>query len=294
MTSWVYIFSKFTTEALLFESLLIFLLCCGYAAFWVLRKRRYGSIDTDLPSGPVKSYLNELISNTEQLRLQLFGLLASSDFTPAQTARFVENQGNQTAQLPQLNLRAVSPSANSQDLSALENKVSDQSRTIERLTGEKAALEKTLADMAATQSGLEGAGTAGLQDTIQELQSRLQEYSVIEDDLANLKRLQRENALLKQSLAQNGIPTPNADLLADGANLTPPVQDKAPEAAAIAPAAAPPPAAPPTVAKAAAPPSPPDIIDAALAATPTDAPLPPLPEQSGDSLAAEFEKMING
>src|SRR5689334_2552322 len=76
--SWLYLFSEFTPEALLFEALIIFLLCAIYAAFWILRKRRFGVVETQLPAGPVKEYLNELIFNAEQLRAQLFGLLAQT------------------------------------------------------------------------------------------------------------------------------------------------------------------------------------------------------------------------
>src|SRR4051794_22154445 len=78
MKSWIYVFAQFTPEALLFEALVIFFLICGYTTFWVLKKRRYGVIESALPAGPVKSYLNELIGNAEQLRIQLFGLLSAS------------------------------------------------------------------------------------------------------------------------------------------------------------------------------------------------------------------------
>src|SRR5690242_8043543 len=78
MHSWVYLFSQFTTEAMLFEALGILFLCCVYAAFWILKKRRFGVVDVSIPAGPVKTYLNELVNNAEQLRLQLFGLLSSA------------------------------------------------------------------------------------------------------------------------------------------------------------------------------------------------------------------------
>src|SRR3954467_15729923 len=74
MDSWIYIFSQFTPEALVLELGLIFILCGGYAVFWVLRKRRFGVVDKVLPSGPVKAYLSELIGSADDLRTQLFGL----------------------------------------------------------------------------------------------------------------------------------------------------------------------------------------------------------------------------
>src|SRR5689334_392111 len=90
MTSWVYILSQFTPEALLFEALIIVLLCCGYTVFWILRKRRFGIVESNLPSGPVKAYLNELIANAEQLRNQLFGILSNSPPLP-QVKKSIEN-----------------------------------------------------------------------------------------------------------------------------------------------------------------------------------------------------------
>src|SRR5690349_8567959 len=130
MTSWVYLFSQFTPEALLFEALLIFILCCGYTAFWILRKRRYGIVDKELPSGPVKSYLNELIGNAEQLRLQLFGLLSASDHMPTH----VVHRSLEAPRLPD------------PDLTGLEAKLADQAKALETLNAEKIQLEKSLAD----------------------------------------------------------------------------------------------------------------------------------------------------
>jgi uncharacterized coiled-coil protein SlyX len=206
MTSWVYIFSKFTPEALLFEALLIFLLCCGYTAFWVLRKRRYGAIRSAIPSGPVKSYLNELIYNAEQLRLQLFGLLASSDTSASKLYRMVDMTSGPNA----------SDSELSKKLASLESKNAEQLKTIENLTSEKTRLEHELANAkvpkesstkaaAPTTANTEDANTiVKLNQKIEDLESKLAEYNVIEDDLANLKRLQQENASLKAALAEQG------------------------------------------------------------------------------------------
>src|SRR5258708_38333401 len=78
MTSWVYLFSKFTPEALLFEALFICLLFASYTGFWILRKRRLGSSDTLVPASVVRVYLNEMIGDAESLRAQLFGLLSGT------------------------------------------------------------------------------------------------------------------------------------------------------------------------------------------------------------------------
>src|SRR5580700_9305858 len=82
MASWIYVFSKFTPEALLFEALAICLLIAGYAAFWVLRKRKLGAAANLVPASVVKLYLNELIGDANDMRTQLFGLLNGGTLPP--------------------------------------------------------------------------------------------------------------------------------------------------------------------------------------------------------------------
>src|SRR5436309_104433 len=85
MSAWIYLFSKFTSEALLLETLFISLLVAGYAAFWILRKRRFGAIRAaDVPAPLVKAYLSELIGDAKVLRTQLFGLLGGDGAVSAE------------------------------------------------------------------------------------------------------------------------------------------------------------------------------------------------------------------
>jgi hypothetical protein len=62
----------------------------------------------------------------------------------------------------------------------------------------KAAMDKP-ADKAAA------AERAPLQERVKQLEAQLAEYAIIEDDLANLKRLQKENKTLKQQVAGAGL-----------------------------------------------------------------------------------------
>lgn len=304
MTTWVYIFSQFTAEALLFEALIILLLCLGYALFWVLRKRRYGVIDTSLPAGPVKTYLTELIINAEQLRQQLFGLLG----------------GKELAQLTGGVLgKASTDAALAKKLTELEKKMEEQTRALDTIAAEKARIEKDLVEAqsaaasitsAPQAQSMSNADTAKFTQKIQDLESKLAEYNVIEDDLANLKRLQQENANLKATLAGKGIPVPAA---APEAPSAPPPVAAAPAPAPVAEAPAPP------AAPAAAGPegdvfaglasqvegslqqANPDPAAAAAAgeAPPADGGGNPAPvksenEKAEADLVAEFEKMLKG
>ena len=134
MTSWVHVFSSFTPEALLFEALLISILMAGYAVFWVLRKRRLGSVDQVVPTGVVKIYLNDLILDAERMRAQLFGLLSGTE-----GAR-LQNQGQMQGMTPQqmaalANLASVQMGAGdpeaSQRLALLESQMLQQTAALD-------------------------------------------------------------------------------------------------------------------------------------------------------------------
>ena len=209
MTSWVYVFSKFTPEALLFEALLISILVAGYAAFWVLHKRKYGSADSVVPTGVVKGYLNELIGDAQRLRAQLFGLLGGNmgeipATMPAQNAAF---QG----EIPTISV----DSTLAKNLAMLEAKLAEQGASMEAVLAQKARLEEELAsareqkpEAGSSAPSVDAGALTELQGKIKNLESKLAEYSVIEDDLANLKRLQQENATLKAQIAKGGVPAP--------------------------------------------------------------------------------------
>jgi hypothetical protein len=214
MGSWIYIFSKFTPEALLFEALLIFLLTASYAAFWVLRKRRLGAAEEAVPASVVKAYLNELIGEAHDMRTQLFGLLSGGVPMPSGEA-------------PAPGATILASGDAGKNLSILERKMSEQAAAIQKIMEEKATLEKELTEArakgAAAASGAPPAAGVGsedvqkLQEKCSNLEARLAEYSVIEDDLANLKRLQQENAQLKTQLAKGGAAITDAPQVKDPA-----------------------------------------------------------------------------
>lgn len=328
MSSWVYLFSNFTPEALLLESLAILTLICAYTAFWVLRKRRLGAVENEVPATVVKAYLNELIGEAQGVRTQLFGLLAGDSAITQSTGRVFT--------LP------TAPAGSSVDLSGFERKMAEQAAALEKIMGEKALLER---DLAAAKAGApagapgktDGGDTEALKEKLANLEARLQEYSIIEDDLANLKRLQQENAQLRAQLANKGgtpaaapaaraepavaapapAPSPKAEAAPPAVKLeeAPVAPEPAPVAAGAGPkitedtpfedlskdvkeSLKPAPAAPkaePAAAAAAPAPAP---VAPTPAAPPAAAPAPmaaekPPTEKSDEDLIAEFEKMLN-
>ena len=283
MTSWIHLFSKFTSEALLFEAAFICLLIGGFLTYSVLRKRREGKIDEVVPSSVVKVYLNELITDAEQMRSQLFGLLQSSGImTPG-----LENTGAAKAALLASRQSQSAGELSSGDsellhkISTLEARMKEQSRAMELLIQDKSRIESELtlardsAAKASSSGAQESVNTTELKRKIAQLEGKLSEYSVIEDDLANLKRLQQENTELKARLGLVEQPSP---------------------AISAAPTAAPEAAAAGTFDQLA------QQVDASLADA--AATKPPTEEKSSSSepekkaseadLLAEFEKMLNG
>jgi hypothetical protein len=225
-TSGIYLFSQFTHEALLFEALIICMLTAAYTGFWVLKKRRLGAIQNAVPAHVVKDYLNELIVDAEQLRNQLFGLLSAAGISVnANTARIA-------ATAPSLAVAAnLNPSEGGVDpmvlekMASLETKIADQTNVIERYIAEKARIEKDLAEARAASPSSPGkaaeAEMVQLRDKIGSLEGKLAEYSVIEDDLANLKRLQQENIQLRAALQGAGVAAPAPTTAAAAAQAKP-------------------------------------------------------------------------
>ncbi|MCC7441724.1 MAG: hypothetical protein IT285_08825 [Bdellovibrionales bacterium] len=201
MESWIRIFSEFTPEALFFEALGILLLCAAYSAYWVVAKRRVGVAYQAMPPGVVRGYLNQLIVDAEGLRSQLFGLLTDTGAGAARVPVGVSVS-------PASDKAAPADPDIAKRLQALEQKLAEQNLAMSSLMTDKAKLE---AELAAAKTKQAAAGPAAaatdngendkLKKKIQELEERLAEYSVIEDDLANLKRMQQENSQLKAQLS---------------------------------------------------------------------------------------------
>jgi hypothetical protein len=295
--SWVFIFSKFTPEALLFEAFAILCLTAAYLAFWVLRKRRMGSIEDEVPAGLVKVYLNQLIGEAEQLRAQLFGLLTGASPAAGQTAALRGITPDLLASIS-AHLPAATPGAGSDHkLQALEAKMNEQAKAMDAVVVEKKRIEKELADARA--AGAKSGGTvddgmiAKLQEKIRVLEGKLAEYAVIEDDLANLKRLQQENAQLRSALSKGGAaPQPAAG--AAPAATPAPVAAKA--AAPVAAVLAAEPSLEPSVAAVASTPAAQAAAaspEPAVASVPSGATAAPAEEAGFEALVDEVEKSLH-
>lgn len=285
------VLTKFTDETITIFSLLSLMTMIGIISYWFYNRKKFHQLKHEIPASIVKNYLDSIIENSNSLKSSLFrgggldigtGIPSVVPVTALPTSSSV-GVGVSSEELNQRNA----------EIAALKQSMNDKGRQISELENRLRESDQSLSD-ARKSAG----GDAGLQKELtkitnerNELRERLKEYEIIEEDLANLKRLQQENEQLKAEVAslKKGAPAP-------------------------APAAAPPPPPPPKAAPPPPAPEPEPEIDleaemaAAIAASkpaPKAAPAPApaaavvdeVPEvegeqKSAEELLSEFEKML--
>ncbi len=219
MSSFMYLYSKFTEEVLLLSAATLFTLLAMYCYQWVIKKRRLGAARNQIPASVVKVYLNQLIDEAQFVRTQLFGLMnggTAGDQSAAPTAPRTKEAGAESGPSI-LNLGSAVPSELEERLKALQAQLSEKESIVVNINVEKTKLLEEIESLRQNQKSLQaaggGAGSDDLARKVKELEARLEEYSLFEDDLANLKRLQQENQQLKKKLEELGsnfsaAPTP--------------------------------------------------------------------------------------
>jgi predicted nucleic acid-binding Zn-ribbon protein len=219
MASFIYFYSKFTEEFLLLTAAGMFTLMSIYCYHWVIKKRRLGAARNQVPAGVVKAYLNQLIGEAQFVRTQLFGLIANGE-NPENMAAFQNLflKGQAPSSSSYTPSPDVSTHSNSipQDLldrlKALENQLTEKESMVVNINVEKTKLLEEVEHLKQNEKAMNTAPASSNSDElvkkIKSLEERLEEYSLFEDDLANLKRLQQENTQLKKRLEEVGPNTP--------------------------------------------------------------------------------------
>ncbi len=230
------ILTKFTDETLTISIGLMGLLFVILAAYWVYYRRKFNELKHQIPAQVVKNYLDSIIQNSSALKSSLFrgGGLDVEDGIPSVVPAAdlgstpVQVSGASGEELNQKNAEIASLRATIGDkdktLSELEKKLAnassgtpapDNSAEVDGLKSKISELEAALAAAQAVPSG--GGGDEEVAKKLTEitqerdqLKEKLQEYEIIEEDLANLKRLQQENEQLKKALEAGGgsVPAP--------------------------------------------------------------------------------------
>lgn len=250
LESLITILDKFTPEILVILSGLLVITTTLFLWLWFANRRTYNLLRHQLPASVVKQYLDTVIQNSNTLKNALFrggvegldpmslpqGQMGSSPVNTEQLAQFISKSNPQTlvAGGDDSELRAQLNQKIS-ELAALQSQLSSAQNAKRELESNFAGAQariKELEDLLA-QAGKSGGADPALAAELEkikkernEFQNKLKEYEIIEDDLANLKRLQQENAQLKRALADaSGGSVPDSiapPTIESGAKVTPP------------------------------------------------------------------------
>lgn len=304
------ILTKFTDETITVFSLLLLVTMVGIIIYWFYNRKKFHQLSHEIPASVVKNYLDSIIQNSNSLKSSLFrgGGLDIGNGVPSVVpvgdlpSSSSIHIGSGSEEISQKNAEVA---ALHQKLSDRQRQIQDLEKTIQDLSSgkglgaESEILKKDLSQSQQRVRELEGqlteamtrsGGDANLQKELasitserNEIRERLKEYAIIEEDLANLKRLQQENDQLKAELAALRKGAPAAPVVAAAAPVAPPppVEEEEDLEAMMAQAIADSkPAAP--AAKA------PMVVDVAS----DEAPAEEVEQKSAEELLSEFEKML--
>ena len=215
------ILTKFTDETITLFSMLLLITMAGIIAYWFYNRKKFHQLTHEIPASVVKNYLDSIIQNSNSLKSSLFrgGGLDMGNGIPSVVA---------VGDLPSsMNIGIASGSEEvnqkNAEIASLSLKLNDRIKQITDLEkrmqelgsgkGGNAETDMLKKELAGLQAQLaEARAASGGDPNVQrelttvtnernDLRERLKEYEIIEEDLANLKRLQQENDQLKAELA---------------------------------------------------------------------------------------------
>lgn len=212
------------TEFLVIGVSLLILTASSFVMVWMLNKRKFHRLKHQIPAGVVQNYLDSIIQNSSALKSSLFrgdiGSSGNPSVLPLQNlvggSADYGSLGNE--ELNQKNAEISLLKSQMQERSALVKDLEDRiSETVSELRGAEDKIEQLMSQLNNSSSSTPSNQSMNsqtdnvanhemmtqLEEITKErnlLKERLQEYEIIEDDLANLKRLQQENSQLKQSV----------------------------------------------------------------------------------------------
>ncbi|EQC47272.1 hypothetical protein [Bacteriovorax sp. Seq25_V] len=215
---------------------ILLLILCFIIIYWFYTRKKMQELKHQIPATVLKNYLDSVIQNSNALKSSLFrgGGLEAGEGIPSVVPAGSLPTGNvgvsseelaqKNAEIAALNGQIGNKNAQIKELERLlaeGGSSNDGAEEIAKLTGEvaslKAQLEAARNDLAdaGSSDGGDSETVAALEAEKVELQNRLKEYEIIEEDLANLRRLQQENEQLKETINQlqagGAAPAPAAE-----------------------------------------------------------------------------------
>ncbi len=185
--------------------------------FWVYfyNRKKYHNLKHQIPASVVKNYLDSIIQNSHALKSSLFrggGIDVDAAGVPSVLPidQSIIDGGQVGVSLDAPGSGAVS----SAEILKLKTQIADKQSVLEQLETENANLsgvnskkQERIEDLEKRMNSGDVAhseNSSGDLDAVtaerDELKEELEQYAVISDDLADLKRLKQENAQLKEAL----------------------------------------------------------------------------------------------
>ena len=300
---------KYTTQIFILQLGILFILSAILLWVYIYNRKKYHNLKHQIPASVVKNYLDSIIQNSTALKSSLFrggGLDVDPSSIPSvmpldqlqggapvgvSMDATLGSGGDEAlrAEIARLNAQIAEKNVIVKDL---ENKNTELEGIVKAKQERIEELEALLAEAQANGGGEAGAGEGDPEiqaklDEITAERDRLKEdlaqYDIIEDDLADLKRLKQENEQLKSALEGGGgdIPAPAAEPEPQAVAEAAPEEPAVEEVAAAEPVAEEAPVEEPAAAV--------EEVAAAEAAPPEAA---NDDDKSAEDLLSEFEKML--
>ncbi|MEC8624535.1 MAG: hypothetical protein VXY34_06945, partial [Bdellovibrionota bacterium] len=219
------VITESTGDTMIISALVLLLVLGALVSVWLYNRRKFHNLSHQIPASIVKNYLDSIIQNSTSLKSSLFrgggmdigegipSVVPTDDLRPGPvSAASSEELNRKNAEISSLNSKL---SDKDRLISDLEKRLADAAKAgggdavlqseVDRLQKEKKDLEakvKSLEEELAKAKANAG-DPAALESITKErdaLKERLVEYEIIEEDLANLKKLQQENETLKKEL----------------------------------------------------------------------------------------------
>ncbi len=251
----VAVVSSSTGDVLLLSTVLTLFVMIAFLGLWVYNRKKFQNLSHQIPASVVKNYLDTIIQNSTSLKDSLFrggGLEVGQGVPSVKPVQDLSSGGVDTSHLQeQINqknaeIASLRETVSEKDkiIADLEKKLSeamaaaasgDSGEQIQSLMAER---DQLASDLQAARDQLANAPAGGgdseaLRSDLDivtkerdELQEKLSEYAIIEEDLADLKKLQKENEELKAQLAGGGAAVAAAAATEAVAEEAPPVAEE--------------------------------------------------------------------
>lgn len=221
MESIINYLDKYSDLIVEFQIGFLFIILSVFVWVWYYNRRKYNHLKHQIPASVVKSYLDSIIQNSTALKSSLFRG-AGLDVDPSNIPSVMPL--NDLPGGTSVNIGGgADDSALRAQIAGLQAQLSEKINIVNELEAKNASLEgmvkqkqerieeleRLLAEAQASGGGSSdnpelANQLAALTKERDELKEELQQYDIISNDIADMKRLKQENEQLKKALADAG------------------------------------------------------------------------------------------